>query len=87
MDPTLLQARDLTFAYGDVNVLRGIGLTLVAGEVVTLTVEEAKRLCSRVEGRHEHGLALGSPTEGRHQIDPKLLPAYPERRRRGARIE
>ena len=36
MQPPLLQARDVTFAYGDVSVLRGVGLTLGAGEVVTL---------------------------------------------------
>src|SRR4051812_45124242 len=33
---TLLQARDLSFAYGDRAVLRGVGLTLAGGEVVTL---------------------------------------------------
>ena len=33
---TLLRARDLTFAYGDRPVLRGVGLTLAAGEVVAL---------------------------------------------------
>jgi iron complex transport system ATP-binding protein len=33
---TLLQARDLSFAYGDVPVLRGVGLALAAGEVVAL---------------------------------------------------
>ena len=36
MDTPLLQARDVTFAFGDVHVLRGVGLTLGAGEVVTL---------------------------------------------------
>src|SRR5687768_15160456 len=36
MQPPLLQARDVTFAYGNVSVLRGVGLTLGAGEVVTL---------------------------------------------------
>jgi iron complex transport system ATP-binding protein len=36
MQHPLLQARDLTFAYGDTQVLRGASLTLAAGEVVTL---------------------------------------------------
>jgi branched-chain amino acid transport system ATP-binding protein len=32
----LLEVRDLDFAYGDVQVLRGVSLTLSAGEIVTL---------------------------------------------------
>ena len=33
---TLLELRDLDFAYGDVHVLRGVSLTVNAGEIVTL---------------------------------------------------
>jgi iron complex transport system ATP-binding protein len=36
MQTTLLRATDVSFSYGDVPVLRGIALTLGAGEVVTL---------------------------------------------------
>ena len=32
----LLEVRDLDFAYGDVQVLRGVSLTVTAGEIVTL---------------------------------------------------
>src|SRR4051812_13537180 len=36
METTLLRANDVSFSYGDVPVLRGVSLTLGAGEVVTL---------------------------------------------------
>src|SRR5215211_6063576 len=36
MQEPILQARDVSFAYGDLPVLRGVALALGAGEVVTL---------------------------------------------------
>ena len=36
MDTALLRANDVSFGYADVSVLRGVALTLGAGEVVTL---------------------------------------------------